>query len=137
MWLRDAGCSATVNKVWGSPSPNASMVLTARKIKACGDSLLVWSRQSFGSVKKQLETLGKKLSLAEIRAANGLLDFEVVKGLKTEINELLDRESQMWQQRSRALFLQCGDRNTSYFHSKASHRFRRNRIKGLRNSSNS
>nr|POE50583.1 hypothetical protein CFP56_00044 [Quercus suber] len=131
------GCSAIENKVWGSPSPNASMVLTARKIKACGDSLLVWSRQSFGNVKKQLETLGKKLSLAEIRAANGLLDFEVVKGLKTEINELLDRESQMWQQRSRAFFLQCGDHNTSYFHSKASHRFRRNRIMGLRNSSNS
>ena len=42
----------------------------------------------------------------------------------------------MWQQRSRSLFLKCGDRNTNYFHSKASHRFCRNRISGLRDASN-
>ena len=43
----------------------------------------------------------------------------------------------MWQRRFRALFFKCGDHNTSYFHSKASHRFRRNRITRLRDSSNS
>ena len=60
----------------------------------------------------------------------------MVKVLKAELNDLLDKESQMWQQRSRALFLKCGDRNMSFFHSKASHRFRRNRIIGLKNSDN-
>lgn len=34
------------------------------------------------------------------------------------------------------LFLKCGDRYTSYFHSKASQRFQRNRILGLRNRQN-
>lgn len=42
----------------------------------------------------------------------------------------------MWEQRARALFLRCGDRNTSYFHNKASHRYQRNRISGLRNNAN-
>ena len=78
MWFRDAGCSATVNEVWGSPSPNATMLHMAGKIKACGENLLVWSRQSFGNVKKQLEILGKKLSKAEIEVAKGKLDYEVV-----------------------------------------------------------
>ena len=75
MWFRDAGCSATVNEVWGSPSPNATMLHTA---KACGENLLFWSRQSFGNVKKQLEILGKKLSKAEIEVAKGKLDYEAV-----------------------------------------------------------
>ena len=49
---------------------------------------------------------------------------------------MLDKESQMWHQRLRTLFLKEGDQNTRYFHSKASQRFRRNRILGLRNESN-
>ena len=60
----------------------------------------------------------------------------VVKTIQKEINDILDKENLMWQQHSRALFLNCGDRNTAYFHSKASQRFRRNRILGLRNSQN-
>jgi len=68
--------------------------------------------------------------------AKGEADYEVVKGLKAELNDLFDKESLMWEQRAQALFLKCGDRNTSYFHYKASHRFRRNKISGLRNSAN-
>ena len=42
----------------------------------------------------------------------------------------------MWEQRARALFLKCSDRDTSYFHSKASHRHHRNQIFRLRNNAN-
>lgn len=79
---------------------------------------------------------GKLLTKAEVNAANGKLDYERVKILRAEVNDLLDKESQMWQHWSRTLFLKCGDCNTSYFHNKASHHFRRNRIAGSRNSSN-
>ncbi|KAK9986185.1 hypothetical protein SO802_031136 [Lithocarpus litseifolius] len=54
-----------------------------------------------------------------------------------EVNELLDKESLMWQQRARALHLKCGDNNTQFFHNKASQRFRRNRIMGLLDDTNS
>ena len=53
--------------------------------------------------------------------------------LKKEINDLLSKEEKMWKQRSPALWLHEGDSNTHYFHSKASHRFRRNRIEALEN----
>jgi len=123
MWLRDRGCNDTVNATWGTTSQNATMALIAGKIKICGEKLLDWSHQSFGCIKKQIEIKGKMLSKAKIAAAKGEVDYKVVKSLRAKVNDLLVKESQMWQQCSRALFLKCGNHNPSYFHSKVSHRF--------------
>lgn len=111
------------------------MLEVAKKIHTCGVKLTGRSKNSFGIIRKLLEEKKKLLTKAEMVAAKGG-DQLLVKTLRKEINALLDKESQMWQQRSRELFLKCGDRNTSYFHSKASQRFRRNRILGLKNNQN-
>ena len=134
--MTEGGCSDTVVKVWGPSSQNANILQIAGKIKACGEKLATWSLQSFGNIKHQVEKISKLLSKAEIYVAKGRFDYEKVRALRSKLNDLPDKESQMWQQWSRALFLKCGDRNTSYFHSKASHRFRRNRISGLKDTSN-
>lgn len=42
--------------------------------------------------------------------------------LQREINDLLDSEETMWQQRSKVQWLGLGDHNTKYFHFKASER---------------
>ena len=54
------------------------------------------------------------------------------KSLRMKINLLQDRESRMWCQRSRVLWLSKGDNNTAFFHSKARKRFRKNLIRGIR-----
>ena len=51
--------------------------------------------------------------------------------MKKEINEILIREEIIWNQRSRALWIKWGDRNTSFFHATASQRQRKSRIVGL------
>nr|POF25720.1 hypothetical protein CFP56_35478 [Quercus suber] len=122
MWLSDMGCSDTVCLAWGLSSPDATMPQIAGKIKTCGDSLSIWSKHSFGCIKKMIEVKIRLLSKAEVAVAKGLGDCEEVKTLQLEVNALLDKESQMWEQRARTLFLKCCNRNTSYFHSKASHR---------------
>lgn len=125
MWLRDRGCSNTVTNAWGPPLLRATMPEVAGKIKHCGEKLTIWSKNCFGSVRKLIEVKKKQLDKAEMEVAKGG-DHLLVKSLQKEINGLLDKESQMWQQRSWVLFLKCGDRNTAYFHTKASQRFRRN-----------
>ena len=44
------------------------------------------------------------------------------------------REEIMWNQRSRALWIKYGDRNTKFFHATANNRQRKNRIEGISDS---
>ena len=55
-----------------------------------------------------------------------------IRSLRMEINLLQDRESRMWCQRSRVLWLSKGDNNTAFFHCKATKRLRKNLIRGIR-----
>ena len=48
--------------------------------------------------------------------------------IRKEINDLLDCEEIMWQQRSKVQWMGLGDRNTRYFHTKASERKKKNTI---------
>lgn len=54
--------------------------------------------------------------------------------LKIEINILLDQEIRMWNQHSRLLWLSKGYGNTNFFHSRASHEFKKNLIMGINDS---
>ncbi|XP_060972579.1 uncharacterized protein LOC133038438 [Cannabis sativa] len=57
--------------------------------------------------------------------------WETIQQMEAKLNGLLEKDEQYWRQRSRALWLQWGDRNTKYFHHKASARQKNNEIKGL------
>ena len=74
----------------------------------------------------------KLLAQAELEALTTGVNFRAW-GLRNEVNDLLDKETRMWFQRSRALWAIHGDKNSKYFHSKATQRFRRNKIEGIKN----
>ena len=74
----------------------------------------------------------KLLAQAELEALTTGVNFRAW-GLRNEVNDLLDKETRMWFQRSRALWAIHGDKNSKYFHSKAIQRFRRNKIEGIKN----
>ena len=62
-----------------------------------------------------MEEKTKELIKAELAAASGS-DINMVRVIQVEINELLKKESLIWQQRARSLFLKSGNRNICYFH---------------------
>ena len=50
---------------------------------------------------------------------------------RATLNCWLEKEDEMWCQRSRLNWFQEGDRNTSFFHAKASARYQKNFIEGM------
>lgn len=57
--------------------------------------------------------------------------IEQCKALSSELDTLHPQEESYWFLRAREIELRDGDKNSKYFHHKASSRWRRNQIKGL------
>lgn len=60
---------------------------------------------------------------------------EEIKRIENKIDNILLDEEIFWKQRSRADWLREGDRNTNFFHSKASARKQKNKISGIEDDS--
>ena len=132
MWLSKPSCGETIGDTWNNTwEPNPSLAIL-KKVARCEQELTQWSKHNFGHVRRELAEKKKMLVVAENEAITSG-DNSVIRGLKDEINILLDREARMWCQRSRVLWLSKGDSNTSFFHSKATQRFKKNLIRGIKN----
>lgn len=71
----------------------------------------------------------EKLKEKHKQADNG----EEIKKVERQIHNFLLEDEIYWKQRSRADWLKEGDKNTKFFHSKASSRKRKNKIQGIEN----
>ena len=82
-------------------------------------------------MRRTLADKKKLLATAELEAMRSGNNSQV-QLLKAEVNVLIHRESRLWSQRSRVLWLSKGDSNTNFFHSKATKRLQKNSILGIR-----
>ena len=57
-----------------------------------------------------------------------------MRNTRIELNGWLEKEDAMWRQRFRLTWFQEGDRNTRFFHTKASARYKKNLMEGLMDS---
>ena len=99
---------------------------------ACSDALIRWNRDHFGNIQRRIRICQREFQ----RLRNGIWDLDAQQEervLLEEMSVLLEKEEILWKQRSRQQWLREGDRNTRYFHSKATDRMKRNLIRGLEN----
>ncbi|XP_050253672.1 uncharacterized protein LOC126699744 [Quercus robur] len=132
MWMGEEGCKDVVEEAWVHETTGHAMARVEGKIGRCQSKLTWWSRLAIGNITRQLKEKKVQLRKAEDAAIVGKSMSRVFR-LKREINDLLSKEEKMWRQRSRTLWLHEGDGNTRFFHSQATHRYRRNKIEVIEN----
>ena len=69
--------------------------------------------------------------MEELKGLNNVENVEAIKRVKEEINTQLYNDELHWRQRSRSIWLKVRDKNTKFFHQRASQRRRKNHISGV------
>ena len=104
-------------------------------LESCRRALSRWNSQVFGHVGQNIERMQRELQLLESRAI-GLSNQAQIGETRKNLNKLYAMEEDMWHQRSRSFWAKSGDKNTRYFHEKASCRKQKNTVFGLMDEDN-
>jgi hypothetical protein len=130
-WLRAPDYREVLEKTWTERAGgDVSLQSTWSTLNEVAVSLQSWSRETFGAVRKKIQRIERRLHYLRMSASNGGIDE--TRKLEKDLCELFEREEIMARQRSRVEWLREGDRNTAFFHARASARKRANKIKALR-----
>ena len=131
MWLAEKGCTNIVQSEWNKHRVDNNAEGIVPKIELCGLALKKWSSKIFGSVGRELHLKKKLLAKEELEAFLTSVNFKA-RMLKSEVNDLMEKETRMWFRRSCSLWVTFGDKNSKYFHSRATQHYRRNKIDGVK-----
>ncbi|CAM8915205.1 unnamed protein product [Rhodiola kirilowii] len=131
MWLRHREFKDEVRDSWINQPGGLQL---KEKLSACMSHLSQWNGLVFGKMKDKIKKIKEEIQHIRVSVRSEESVRREAK-LSEELDEWLEREELYWRQRSRAEWLKNGDRNTAYFHAKASQRKRRNHIEKLKNNS--
>ncbi|KAL4367600.1 hypothetical protein GQ457_05G015000 [Hibiscus cannabinus] len=129
-WASLPDCVSTVQKTWNS-TPGSVL----DKLQAIGTNLDHWQHKRRVCTIGRINFLHRKLNRYLERNLSQMDAIDFINA-KNELRNLLREQEVYWAQRSRIQWLKSGDKNTRFFHSRASARRKKNHILGLYNSSN-
>jgi hypothetical protein len=114
-WIRAPDYHNMIEENWKNLKDDVpSLNSTWSALNRLSGSIQTWSKASFGSVKKDINKLGKRLAALR-RNSSTMNTSDEEKHIEQHLCELFAREEIMARQRSRVDWLLEGDHNTSFF----------------------
>ncbi|XP_024162452.1 uncharacterized protein LOC112169623 [Rosa chinensis] len=128
-WLQHEECDPLVLDKWQTDFEGVLMYALTRKIICTRRALETWQQQTFRFQQQQMfEVRGRLEFLMGQQLSVELHDEK--KNLIASLQDLLSQEEAFWKQRAKVTWLQEGDRNSGFFHMKATNRKRKNSLLG-------
>ena len=124
MWLKEPQCEEIVQNAWSDGIIAQSDFPLVSCINQCRMLLEAWNKNVFGQIGRKINEIQKHLEWLELQPAS-LGNIQDMRDTRMELNKWHEKEDAMWYQHSRINWFQDGDRNTSYFHAKASARLKK------------
>uniref|UniRef100_A0A803P4U9 Reverse transcriptase domain-containing protein n=1 Tax=Cannabis sativa TaxID=3483 RepID=A0A803P4U9_CANSA len=128
-WAENEECQEIIQKVWSNKNSGNNISNLKLLLQGCGEKLHKWNKRQKSDLNKRIKELKDKIGWLSKSYCQA--DWLTMKKLENDLNCVEEKREMYWKQRSRALWLKHGDRNTKFFHYKASQRKRKNTIEGL------
>ncbi|XP_074300606.1 uncharacterized protein LOC141631893 [Silene latifolia] len=125
IWVGHDGCEDVVKRAW--ETEDGELISSLQR---CAIELQNWKGVSIGKVMRDLQKKRKRLKWLN-EGGRSVREVNERRKIVKDIADLLRQEESFWRQRSRALWLRDGDRNTKKFHQKVSQRKEKNHIAKL------
>ncbi|TYJ27776.1 hypothetical protein E1A91_A07G212200v1, partial [Gossypium mustelinum] len=125
-WAQEQEAKDIIKRAWSSENCNV-----LEKMELIRDKLGPWQYQRFRRMKYKIKGLEKEIS----KLMNGPTNegsMSLLKCARSKLGHLYDVEEKYWALRARSKWLKEGDRNTRFFHIRASGRRKKNSIERLK-----
>eukprot|EP00253_Pinus_taeda_P034931 PITA_34931 len=121
LWIQQDGFQEVVSESWNRPVLGSPFFVWEEKIRVLKRNLKEWAKNLKSPTAKRKATLNRlvvhQLDMEQSPVSQSMLQKEVE--LQKEIHRASREEEEFWRQKSRNLWLQSGDKNTSFFHKQA------------------
>ncbi|KAG4182229.1 hypothetical protein ERO13_A09G031322v2, partial [Gossypium hirsutum] len=119
-WNKEADARDIITSIWSKTWQKGSTDIMG-KIEMVGKKLGGWQYKKLKQMRTQMGTLQANINKV-IDSQGGTYASNKLKALRIKLGKLLDEEEKYWAQRSRIQWLKEGDRNTRFFHVRATNR---------------
>ncbi|GKV14959.1 hypothetical protein SLEP1_g25757 [Rubroshorea leprosula] len=131
-WMDQPRCIEIIRNAWKSCVVKGGYGLRFKeKLKFTKNALKKWDGSSMTNVDRRIMETKKEIEEIDKKGENGLLnhtDVERRRGCFIDLWNNLKIKENMWQQKSRKMWIKEGDANTKFFHRSVNGRRRRNEI---------